>query len=454
VLLDHDDELAEHALAVTALAIADHPEVSFLYSDEDKLDADGRRYSPFFKPDFDPTMLLGENYPCHLFVARRELVEEVGGFRVGFEGSQDWDLVLRVTERLSAEAIHHIPHILYHWRAHSGSTATAGSAKPYAADAGLRAVTEHLVRTGQRGEVTWSPATGRNRVRWELGDDHPLVSIIVATRDGRSLMRCIDSVRRQTAYANYEILVIDNGSRTSPALDYLRTHEQSIRVVRDERPFNYSALHNAAVQHASGDLFLLLNDDVEVLDGGWLGEMVTQAQKSGVGIVGAKLNYPNGTIQHAGVTLGIFGVAGHIHRGVDRFDLGYFGDLALTRRVSAVTGACMLVRRKVWEDLGGLDAEQLAIAFNDIDFCLRALEAGWAVIWTPFAELIHHESISRGRDDLGPRADEFRREVAYMESRWMHLLRNDPAYNPNLSLLSEHAELAWPPRVSYVHGVR
>jgi GT2 family glycosyltransferase len=454
VLLDHDDELAEHALTVTALAIVDHPEVSFLYSDEDKLDADGRRYSPFFKPDFDPTMLLGENYPCHLFVARRELVEEVGGFRVGFEGSQDWDLVLRVTERLSAEAIHHIPHILYHWRAHSGSTATTGSAKPYAAEAGLRAVTEHLARTGQRGEVTWSPATGRNRVRWELGDDLPLVSIIVATRDGRSLMRCIDSVRRQTAYTNYEILVIDNGSRTAPALDYLRAHEQSIKVIRDERHFNYSALHNAVVQHARGDLFLLLNDDVEVLDGGWLEEMVTQVQKSGVGIVGAKLNYPNGTIQHAGVTLGIFGVAGHIHRGVDRFDLGYFGDLALTRRVSAVTGACMLVRRKVWEDLGGLDAEQLAIAFNDIDFCLRALEAGWAVIWTPFAELIHHESISRGRDDLGPRADEFRREVACMESRWMHLLRNDPAYNPNLSLLSEHAELAWPPRVSYVHGVR
>lgn len=454
MLLDHDDELAEHALAVTALTIADRPEVSFLYSDEDKLDAEGRRFSPFFKPDFDPTMLLGENYPCHLFVARRELVEQVGGFRVGFEGSQDWDLVLRVSERLDPDAIHHIPHILYHWRAHPASTAASGSAKPYAAEAGLRAVEEHLVRTGQPGTVTWSPATGRNRVRWQLGEDRPLVSIIIPTRDGRSLIRCVDSVRRQTDYDNYEFLIVDNASRTEPTLDFFRAHENWITIIRDERPFNYSALHNSAVHHAQGELILLLNDDVEVMGGDWLEEMVAQIMRPRVGIVGAKLNYPNGSIQHAGVTLGVHGVAGHLHRGADRFDLGYFGDLALIRQVSAVTGACMLVRRNVWEDLGGLDEQELAIAFNDIDFCLRAREAGWNVIWTPFAELIHHESISRGRDDVGPRADEFRREVACMQRRWAHLLRHDPAYNPNLTLLSEHAELAWPPRVSLVHGAR
>ncbi len=401
VLLDHDDELAEHALAVTALAIADRPDVSFLYSDEDKLDGEGRRFSPFFKPDFDPTMLLGENYPCHLFVARREIVEQVGGFRIGFEGSQDWDLVLRVTERLGLDAIHHIPHVLYHWRAHSGSTASSGSAKPYAATAGVRAVEEHLVRTGQNGTVTWNPATGRNRVRWDLGDDHPLVSIIIPTRDGRSLIRCIDSVRRQTTYERYEILVIDNGSRTAPTLDFLRGYEQVVKVIRDERPFNYSALHNSAIVQAQGELILLLNDDVEVMGSDWLDEMVAQVMRPGVGIVGAKLDYPNGAIQHAGVTLGIHGVAGHLHKGVDRFDLGYFGDLALTRQVSAVTGACMLVRRKLWDDLQGLDAE-LAVAFNDIDFCLRAREAEWSVIWTPFAELIHHESISRDVTTLGP----------------------------------------------------
>jgi GT2 family glycosyltransferase len=453
VLLDHDDEMAEHALAVMALTIAQSPDVSFLYSDEDKLDATGRRFSPFFKPDFDPAMLLGENYPCHLFVARRDLVEEVGGFRVGFEGSQDWDLVLRVTERLGPDAIRHVPHILYHWRVHPESTAASGSAKPYAAVAGVRAVEEHLVRTDQSGQVTWNPATGRNRVRWELAGDRPLVSIIVPTRDGRSLMRCLDSVRRQTLYDNYEILVVDNGSRTAPTLDYLRAHEQVVTVIRDERPFNYSALNNAAVEQARGELLLLLNDDVEVMGGDWLEEMVTQVVRPGVGIVGAKLDYPNGTIQHAGVTLGIYDLAGHLHKGVDRFDLGYFGDLALTRQVSAVTGACMLVRRDTWEQLGGLDARELAVAFNDIDFCLRAREAGWAVVWTPFAELIHHESISRGRDDLGPRADEFRREVECMQRRWAHVLRHDPAYNPNLGLLSEHADLAWPPRVSYLHGV-
>ena len=453
VLLDHDDELAEQALAVMALAIAEHPGVSYLYSDEDKLDAEGRRCSPFFKPDFDPAMLLGENYPCHMFVARREYVEEVGGFRVGFEGSQDWDLVLRVAERLEPAAIRHIPHILYHWRVHPESTAASGSAKPYAAVAGVRAVEEHLARTGQTGHVNWNPATGRNRVRWELGDDRPLVSIIIPTRDGRSLSRCLDSVRRQTTYDNYEVLVIDNGSRTALTLDYLQAHESVVTVIRDEQSFNYSALNNVAAARAQGELLLLLNDDVEVMGGDWLEEMVTQVLRPGVGIVGAKLNYPNGTIQHAGVTLGVYGVAGHLHRGVDRFDLGYLGDLAITRQVSAVTGACMLVRREVWADLGGLDAQNLAVAFNDVDFCLRAREAGWAVIWTPFAELIHHESISRGRDDVGPRAEEFLREVEYMKRRWADALRNDPAYNPNLTLLGEHAELAWPPRVSYIHGV-
>ncbi len=452
VLLDHDDELAEHALAVMAFAITEKPHVQYLYSDEDKLDVNGCRSSPFFKPDFDPTMLLGENYPCHLFVARRELVEQVGGFRPGFEGSQDWDLVLRITERLAPAAISHVPHVLYHWRIHPESTASSGSAKPYAALAGVRAVEEHLERTDRHGQVTWNPATGRNRVRWRLSDAHPLVSIIIPTRDGRSLLRCLDSVRRQTAYEPYEILVVDNGSRGAATLNYLRAHEGAIKVIRDERPFNYSALNNAAVAEAEGDLLLLLNDDIEVMGGEWLDEMVGQIQRPDVGIVGAKLDYPDGTIQHAGVTLGIHGVAGHLHKGVDRFDLGYFGDLALTRQVSAVTAACMLVRRSLWDELGGLDAEDLAIAFNDIDFCLRAREAGWIVIWTPFAELIHHESISRGPDHIGPRADAFRREVEHMKERWGHLLRNDPAYNPNLTLLGEHAELAWPPRYGHVRS--
>jgi GT2 family glycosyltransferase/2-polyprenyl-3-methyl-5-hydroxy-6-metoxy-1,4-benzoquinol methylase len=452
VLLDHDDELAEHALAVMALSIAEHPEVSYLYSDEDKLDDEGRRCSPFFKPDFDSVMLLGENYPCHLFVARRERVEAVGGFRTGFEGSQDWDLVLRITEGLERNAIRHVPHVLYHWRVHAESTAASGSAKPYAATAGVRAVEEHLARTGQKGEVTWNPATGRNRVRWDLGETRPLVSVIVPTRDGRSLNRCLDSVRRQTAYDNYEIIVIDNGSRTSPTLNYLQAHESFVRVIRDERPFNYSALNNAGVAQAGGELLLLLNDDVEVMGGEWLEEMVSQVMRPGIGIVGAKLIYPDGAIQHAGVTLGIHGVAGHLHNGVDRFDLGYFGDLALARQVSAVTGACMLVRREIWDNLGGLDESNLAIAFNDIDFCLRAREAGWLVIWTPFAELIHHESISRGRDDLGPRADEFGREVDYMKRRWAYALRHDPAYNPNLTLLTLDADLSWPPRVGSRSG--
>jgi GT2 family glycosyltransferase/SAM-dependent methyltransferase len=448
-LLDHDDELSEHALAIVALALAKNPAASYVYSDEDKLDERGRRFSPFFKPEFDPVMLLGENYPCHLSVARRDLVEGIGGFRLGFEGSQDWDLVLRITEGLEPQSILHLPFILYHWRVHPDSTASSGEAKPYTATAGVRAVEEHLTRLGRSGDVSWLPATQRNRVTWRITEQPPLVSIIIPTRNGRYLARCIDSVRRLTTYADYEILVVDNGSLERGSLHYLRVHENDTTVIRDERPFNYSALNNMAAGHARGELICLLNDDVEAMGGEWLEEMVAQIIQPDVGIVGAKLNYQNGTIQHAGVTLGIHGVAGHLHRGAERFDLGYFGDLALVRRVSAVTGACMLIRKEVWTQLGGLDEKNLSIAFNDVDFCLRAGEVGWKVMWTPFAELTHHESISRGPDDVGPRAEEFKLEVDYMKKRWADVLHCDPAYNPNLTLLAEHATLAWPPRVSY-----
>ena len=322
VLLDHNDELAEHALAVTALHIADHREVSYLYSDADKLDAEGSRFSPFFKPEFNRIVLLGGENPCRLFVARGKCVEELGGFRQGFEGSQDWDLVLRITERLEPAAIRHIPHVLYHWRVYPETTAASGSAKPYAAVAGDHAVEEHLARTRQTGEVNWNSATGRNRVHWEMSDDRPCVSIIIPTRDRRGLHRCLDSVRHQTAYDNFEILVVNNGDLTIPTLDYLQMYESVIGVLRGEQFFNYSALNNRAAEEARSELLLLLNDDVEVIGGDWLEEMVTRALRPGVGIIGAKLDYRNGTIQHAGVTHGMYGVTGHLREGVDRFALG------------------------------------------------------------------------------------------------------------------------------------
>jgi GT2 family glycosyltransferase len=275
------------------------------------------------------------------------------------------------------------------------------------------------------------------------------VSIIIPTKDGRVLERCIDSLLSFTTYPNFEITVVDNGSQQTSTLDYLREHEGQLTVIRDERPFNYSALNNAAVARVSGSVICLLNDDTEVISGDWLEEMVSQLLQPGVGAVGAKLYYPDGRIQHAGVILGIGGVAGHSHRLTDRLSPGYFGRLFVAQNVSAVTGACMVVRREAWAEMGGLDEEHLAVAFNDVDFAIRLGQAGWRIVWTPYAEMYHHESISRGPETVGDRVHDFPREVRYVESRWAAVLRNDPAYNPNLTLVTEDFALAWPPRVTY-----
>lgn len=448
--LDQDDTLAEHALALVATALADAPEAGIVYSDEDKLDGAGLRREPYFKSEFDPLLLVGQNYLNHLCMFRRALVTEVGGYREGYEGSQDWDLALRVSERLSPTQVVHIPHVLYHWRAHSGSTAAQLSAKPYAVDAGRRAVMDHLSRTGRPGRVTRIPKSGHNRVTWDVPEPAPLVSIIIPTRDGTLLERCIESVLLFTTYPNFELVVVDNSSRTLPTLAYLRANDARVRVIRDEQKFNYSAINNSAVRQTSGAIVCLLNDDTEVIAGDWLTEMVGQVLQPGVGAAGAKLYYDDGRIQHAGVVLGMLGVAGHFHRLFDRLSSGYFGRLQLAQNMSAVTAACIVVRREAWDQVGGLDAQNLPIAFNDVDFGLRLREAGWAVVWSPYAELFHHESISRGPDDVGPRASEFAQEVHYMQKRWGSLtLRSDPYYNPNLSLCAEDFSLAWPPRVSY-----
>ena len=448
--LDHDDTLAEHALAMVVTALADHPEAGIVYSDEDKLDASGIRQSPYFKPEFDPLLLIGENYFNHLSVFRRSLVTEVGGYREGYEGSQDWDLALRVSELLTADLVLHIPHVLYHWRAHESSTAFTVSTKPYAVDTGRRAVMEHLERTGRSGRLTGIPKSGHNRVTWDLPPELPLVSIIIPTRDGTLLERCIESVLAFTTYPNFELVVVDNSSRTLPTLGYLRANEDRVRVIRDEQAFNYSAINNAAVAKTSGAIVCLLNDDTEVISGDWLTELVGHVLQPGVGAAGAKLYYDDGRIQHAGVVLGMQGVAGHSHRLFDRLSAGYFGRLQVAQHTSGVTAACMVVRREAWDQVGGLDGQNLPIAFNDVDFGLRLREAGWGVVWTPYAELFHHESVSRGPDDVGPRASAFAREVDYMQKRWgPQVLRLDPYYNPNLSLTVEDFSLAWPPRVSY-----
>jgi GT2 family glycosyltransferase len=446
--LDHDDILAEAALALFALKIAEDPELGVIYSDKDKITEGGQRLEPFFKTEFDPLLLLAQNYLCHLAMYRKDLVDAVGGFRLGYEGSQDWDLALRVTETLPRQRIAHIPRVLYHWRIHSGSTAGSLSAKSYAADAGERSVRDQLERLATPGQIIPVLSTGWNRVKWELPATLPKVSIIIPTRDGTFLHRCLDSIRFRTTYPNFEIVVVDNGSLTYSVLEYLQTNQSWLTVLRDEHPFNFADLNNRAVARCDGELVCLLNDDTEVLNGDWLQEMVSQVVQPGVGAVGAKLYYADGRIQHAGVVLGMFGVAGHALRLNDRLSFADQGRMQLPRTYSAVTGACMLVRRQAWEQVGGMDAINLPVAFNDIDFCLRLAEAGWRTVFTPFAELIHHESVTRGSDIEGDRVPHFEVEKRYMHERWGAVLRNDPAYNVNLSLADENLPLAWPPRAA------
>jgi GT2 family glycosyltransferase len=448
-LLDQDDILTEHALALVALALDTHREAGIVYSDEDKLDETGHRIDPFFKPDFDPLLLLGQNFVSHLGVFRKDLVDRVGGYRVGYEGSQDWDLTLRVSELLDPSQVIHVPHVLYHWRVHASSTASLVSAKPYAVEAGQRAVVDHLTRTRRRARTTYVGQLGFNRVTWDMDGPTPKVSIIVPTRDGPLLPRCIDSVCGLTQYPNFEVLVVDNASRSRPTLEYLRGNEHRITVIRDERAFSHSALNNRAVAQTTGEVVCLFSDDTEVLSGSWLTEMVSQLQQPGVGAVGAKLYDKDGRVQHAGVVLGIFGIAAHAHRNFDRLATGHFGHLQLAHGVSAVTAACAVIRREAWEQIGGLDDVNLPNVLNDVDLCLRLSEAGWKIVWTPYAELLHDESTGRNGEGDGPLRNDYDRAAAWMKARWgTEGLRKDPYYNPNLTLDAEDLSVAWPPRVA------
>jgi GT2 family glycosyltransferase len=371
----------------------------------------------------------------------------VGGFRIGFEGSQDYDLALRCIEQIRPDEIEHLPWVLYHWRAGDQSTASNATAKPYAQEAACRAVQEHLERRGIAGTVAPSFDIYL-QTRCALPTEHPLVSIIIPTRDQAScLKKCLHSIFHKTAYRRYEVIVLDNGTSNSEALELLAelTKHERVRVERIEGSFNYSRLNNRGVELARGSFVALLNDDVEVINDDWLSEMVSRAMQMQVGMVGARLWYPNGTIQHGGVVLGAGGIAGHAHVGLRRNEPGYFARAHLAQNVSAVTAACALVRREVYLQLGGFD-ENLAVTFNDIDFCLRLREAGYWIVWTPYAELIHYESASRGFDDSTAKQVRFLAEVDYMKAKWGDMLQHDPFYNPNLSLGENLFTLAFPPR--------
>ncbi|MEZ5276246.1 MAG: glycosyltransferase family 2 protein [Opitutaceae bacterium] len=445
-LLDHDDELAPDALLRVAGVIADHPETAVIYTDEDKIDEEGNRYEAYFKPDWNPDLFNGQNLISHLGVYRRDWVERVGRFRPGLEGSQDWDLALRIIERIHPEQIRHIDRVLYHWRAIMGSTALEMTEKTYALHAARRALGEHLARTGVQGELIPVPG-GHWRTRYPL-TSIPLVSLVIPTRNaGRLLEACLSSIREKTTYPEYEVVLVDHNSDEERALKILaEARAGCTRVVRMDGPFNFSALVNRGVAEARGELVCLLNNDITVITPDWLEEMVSHALRPGVGPVGAMLYYPDDTIQHAGVVLGVGGVASHAHKGFARGSEGMLNRARLVQNYSAVTGATLLVRRDLYQAVGGFDEVDLPVAFDDVDFCLRLRERGYRTVWTPFAEFIHHESASRG-DDLRPdRVDAFAREVAVMEKRWGHLLYRDPAYNRNLTLRKDDFSLADFPR--------
>ena len=447
-LMDHDDLLPQHALFWLVDSINRNPNARMFYSDEDKIDVYGNRHSPYFKCDWNPELFHSHNMFCHLGVYERTLINCAGGFRLGVEGAQDYDLTLRCSEIVDDAQICHIPRVLYHWRAHNGSMAQSTRVKPYAISAGKRALHDHFNRLNINATVKLT--NYGYRVQYSLPVMPPLVSLVIPTRNGLDLIRtCIESIIEMTSYPNYEIIIVDNGSDDVNVLNYFESllSEKRIRIYHDDRPFNYSQLNNSAVDMAEGELICLLNNDIEVITPDWLTEMVSIALRPGVGAVGAKLRYANDTVQHGGVVLGVGGVAGHAFRGLPIEYSGYFHRLELTSAYSAVTAACLVIKKSLYKQVGGLNEIDLKVAFNDVDFCLRIRKKGYRNVWTPYAELYHHESATRGYDNTPEKQKRFNSEVEYMRENWRVELENDTMYSPNLTLDFEDFSYAWPPRI-------
>ena len=448
-LLDHDDELAPHALYMVAEALNEAPDLDILYFDEDKIDESGRRYDPWFKPDWNPTLMTANNqvvHPCY----RRSLLLAIDGFRLGTEGSQDYDLALRAAERTTPARIRHLPHVLYHWRAIKGSVALAAEEKPYAHEIARQAIARHLEHRGRKVETMPAYTFAAHRIRLSLPDPAPKVSVIIPTRDKLPLLRmAVEGVLEKTDYPSIELIVVDNGSEASETLSYLEAigEDDRVRVLRDDAPYSFSRLNNRAAALATGELLLLLNNDIEVIEPGWLTEMASHAVQGEVGAVGCLLRYPDRTVQHAGIVVGMEGRAGPVFNGWPDGSPGPYGRILNLQEWSAVTAACLLTRTEVYRSVSGLDEANLPIAFNDVDYCLRLRECGFRIIYTPHAELIHHESASLGAPKSAERRAQFERESAFFKERWAYVIEHDPAYNPNLANRGGAFELAFPPRV-------
>lgn len=434
VFCDHDDLLAPDALYENMRLIASHPEAEAIYSDEDKIDTAGKYTEPNFKPDFDRDLLDATNYICHLLVVKRSLLGRTGGLNPEFDGAQDHDLVLRISE---VADFFHIPKILYHWRLSEASTAGDPATKPYAFEAGCRAVKAHYDRKGIPASVkrTKYPGIYRTYYHWE---SRPKVSIIIPNYEHPDLLRrCVDSIVSRCAYPDYEIVVVENNSRKKETFDLYAEYEKTLpnfKLVKFDGPFNFSAINNLGVSRAEGEYLLFLNNDTEFMGDSVLEELLYPCMREDVGAVGARLYYEDGTIQHAGVIVGVLGVAANAFAGFQHASPGYMGRIICQADLSAVTAACVMVKRSVFEKIGGF-YEGLAVAFNDIDICMKIRRAGFLVEYNPYAELSHYESKSRGEEDTPEKQRRFEREIALFKKRWPEILeKGDPYYNPNLTL--------------------
>lgn len=439
VFMDHDDVLPPNALYECASLLEEHPETEVIYTDEDKTSLYGNRYfQPHFKPDFNPDLLCSVNYISHLFVVKKTLQEQVGLLRKEFDGSQDYDFILRCTEQ--TDKIRHIPKILYHWRCHEESTSENPESKLYAFEAGRRAIEAHYDRIGVKAQVLQGEQLGIYRTRFLRAYD-PLVSIIIPNMDHvEDLKRCITSVEEKSSYRNFEYIIVENNSRMPETFAYykkLQEENPRVKVVTREGSFNFSALNNFGASFAKGEYLLLLNNDTMVINPDWLEELLGYGMRPDVGIVGARLYFGDDTIQHAGVVLGIGGMAGHCFVQFPKYDPGYFSRILTAQDYSAVTAACMLVRRSVFKEVQGM-TEELAVAFNDVDFCLKVRRAGYLVVYNPYVELYHFESKSRGLEDTPEKLERFQNEIAELEKRWPKIFETpDPYYNPNLTLKTQ-----------------
>lgn len=440
---DHDDCLAPDALFEAVKALNEDKTIEFIYTDEDKTDGNGKTFfEPQMKPDFNLDLLRTVNYICHLSVIKREILDKIGYLDNKYEGAQDYDLTLRAIE--NTDKIYHIPRVLYHWRSHVNSTAENPESKKYAFEAGRRAIQAHYDRLNIKAEVIDGEYPGLYRTKY-IRDYDPLISIIIPNKDHiDDLKRCIDSIEEKSSYKNYEFIIVENNSENDETFEFYKKLEEEnkkVKVVYYKGIFNFSLINNFGTEHANGEYYLLLNNDTSIINGDCFDEMLGYCMRSDVGIVGARLYFEDDTIQHAGVVVGFGGIAGHCFVMQPRGNTGYCHRIICAQDYSAVTAACMMVDAKVFKEVNGLSGD-LAVAFNDIDFCLRVREAGYLIVYNPYAELYHFESKSRGLEDTPEKVSRFNSEIDKFEKRWGDFLeKGDPYYSPNLTLDSQDFSL-------------